>query len=70
MAKCRFDNYLKSMVTVQISPPVGAESVAQPEHVELGARGRRHSARSMMRSARIILDTTWRVVLFGGEINH
>jgi len=63
------------MVTVQISAPVVAESIADPEHTEIGARGRRrsgrrHSARGMMRSARIILDTTWRVVLFGGEINH
>lgn len=58
------------MVTAQISPPAVAESSAHSEHTEIGARGRRHSARTMMRSARIILDTTWRVVLMGGEVNH
>ncbi len=55
------------MATSQITPKVPAQGAVGSGSSKQPHQGPRHPVRTALRGAGVFLDTTWRVVLFGGQ---
>jgi hypothetical protein len=55
------------MATSQINPTVPAQGGAGSGSTKQPHEGPRHPVRTALRGVGVFLDTTWRVVLLGGE---